>query len=206
MSDSLWIAKTPLILASGSATRRDLLVKAGIPVDVRPAQIDERLVDADARAEGASPIFIATLLAKAKAIDVSDSNPGRIVLGADQTLECEGRQFNKPSDTEDGKSHLRVFSGQTHVLHSAAVVVKDGQVLSETLSSARMTMRAMSEAFICAYVERVGPHVMTSVGGYQMEGIGSQLFEKIEGDHFTILGLPLLPLMRDLRKLGYLAE
>lgn len=206
MHDNLWIAKTPLMLASASSTRRDLLVAAGIPVAVCPAQIDERLIDFDARTNGAPPLWIATLLARAKAIDVSARNPGQVVLGADQTLECDGRQFDKPSGTEEGRAHLKFLSGRTHLLHSAAVLVKDGQVLAESVSSAQMTMRRLSETFISAYVERVGPRVIASVGGYQLEALGSQLFDSIVGDHFTILGLPLLPLMGQLRELGYLAE
>lgn len=206
MTDSLWVSELPLILASGSATRRQLLDAAGIPVKVCPADIDERRVDEQARAAGASAALVAGLLARAKAIDVSLRNPGRLVLGADQTLECDGRQFDKPQDVEQGRAHLRLFSGRRHLLHSAGALVMDGQVVGEASSSAELTMRPLSEAFITAYIQAAGPGVMTSVGGYQLEGIGSQLFETINGDHFTILGLPLLPLLRHLRELGYLAE
>lgn len=206
MSDSLWLSDSPLLLASGSVTRRHMLDAAGIPTDVCPAEIDERSVDDEARQNGASAMAVAALLARAKAMDVSARNPGRLVLGADQTLECGGKQFDKPANLQEGREHLRAFSGREHFLHSAAALVKDGELIVEVTTSAGLSMRTLSEAFIDVYVDAAGPRVMSSVGGYQLEGLGSQLFERISGDHFTILGLPLLPLMAHLRALGFLAE
>lgn len=206
MGHILWLSARTLVLASGSVTRRQLLEAAGIPVEVSPAAVDERQVDAQARREGASAGTIAAVLARAKAMEVSGRNPDRLVLGADQTLECDGKQYDKPLDPIEGRAHLAAFSGRAHQLHSAAALALDGQIIAESMSSAVLTMRALSDSFMDSYVEAAGPLVMTSVGGYQLEGIGSQLFERIEGDHFTILGLPLLPLLTQLRALGYLAE
>ncbi|MGV2979534.1 Maf family protein [Camelimonas sp. ID_303_24] len=206
MTNGLWLADAPLVLASGSATRREMLEAAGIPVETSPALIDEREVDGAARRAGASAVTVASLLARAKAMEVSARYPGRLVLGADQTLACAGRQYDKPADAAEGRAHLAAFSGRAHQLHSAAALVKDGKVVAEARSSAELTMRRLGAEFIAAYVAAVGPKVMTSVGGYQLEGLGSQLFDHIDGDHFTILGLPLLPLMGHLRAAGYLAE
>lgn len=206
MTRGLWLADMPLVLASGSATRRGMLEAAGIPVETSPAMIDERNVDDAARRAGAAAATVAALLARAKAMEVSARYPGRLVLGADQTLACEGRQYDKPANVAEGREHLAAFSGRAHHLHSAAALVKDGGLVAETQSSAELTMRRLGPEFIDAYVTAVGPKVMTSVGGYQLEGLGSQLFDRIDGDHFTILGLPLLPLMGHLRATGYLAE
>lgn len=206
MNCKSWLAKAPLVLASGSATRRKLLEAAGIPVCAQPADIDERATDRGARASGADAAVVAALLARAKAMNVSLRFPGRLVLGADQTLACDGKQFDKPQTISDAAAHLAAFSGRSHQLHSAAALVIDGLVLAEIRSSAELTVRCLSAQFIHTYLEDAGPSVLGSVGGYQLEGIGVQLFDKIQGDHFTILGLPLLPLMAELRAAGYLAE
>lgn len=206
MNTHLWLGHSPLVLASGSATRRQLLEAAGVPVEVRLAEIDEREVDGQARLSGADAVAVAMLLAKAKATDVSLRHPGRLVLGADQTLTCGGKQFDKPPTVSDAATHLATFSGRSHHLHSAAALAIDGLVVTEMQSSAELTMRRLSAGFIQAYLDAAGPSVLRSVGGYQLEGIGAQLFDSISGDHFTILGLPLLPLMSHLRAAGYLAE
>ncbi|TCO14679.1 Maf family protein [Camelimonas lactis] len=206
MIKGLWLADMPLVLASGSTTRRDMLAAAGIPVEASPAAIDEREVDRAARCAGAPAATVAMLLARAKAMEVSARYPGRLVLGADQTLACEGRQYDKPADMAQGKAHLNALSGRTHHLHSAAALIRDGRIVGEAQSSADLTMRHLGADFIDAYAAAVGPKFMMSVGGYQLEGLGSQLFERIDGDYFTILGLPLLPLMGHLRAAGYMAE
>jgi len=206
MTKGLWLADMPLVLASGSATRRDMLEAAGIPVETSPAAIDEREVDQAARRAGQPAAAVAMLLARAKAMEVSARYPGRLVLGADQTLACEGRQYDKPADMAQGRAHLNALSGRVHNLHSAAALIRDGRIVGETQSSAELTMRRLGAEFIDAYAAAVGPKVMMSVGGYQLEGLGAQLFDRIDGDYFTILGLPLLPLMSQLRAAGYMAE
>jgi len=195
---SLWLATAPLVLASKSAARRTLLEGAGIPIDVRPADIDERAVEADARASG--PDAAAALLARAKALAVAWQLPSRLVLGADQTLALGAQRFSKPADRNGAVAQLRALRGQTHELHSALALARDGKVIFEHHDAARLTMRGFSDKFLQDYLDTAGDAVMASVGGYQLEGPGIQLFERIEGDYFTILGLPLLPLLGFLRR------
>lgn len=187
----------PLILASQSATRQGLLRNAGIDIEIVAATIDERSV------QGASglkaPGDIALHLAHAKAAEVSARYPGRLVIGADQTLALGNRLFNKPTDRDSAATQLRTLSGATHELHSAVAVLRDGVARFEHAAVARMTMRAMSGEEIFAYLDAAGEAVTRSVGAYQLEGLGAHLFSRIEGDHFTILGLPLLPLLEFLR-------
>jgi septum formation protein len=200
----LWLAAQPLVLASRSASRRAVLAGAAIPVEILPADIDERAIETQAGLQ--SPSQIALLLARAKASAISAKLPERLVLGADQTLALGQRLFAKPADLAAASDQLKSLRGRSHELHSAVVVARDGAVLLEHCEIARLTMRSFSDRFLAAYIEAAGPAVTASVGGYQVEGIGIQLFERIEGDHFTILGLPLLRLLQFLRQHGYLAD
>jgi septum formation protein len=184
--------------------RRKILAAAGVPVEVRPAQIDERAVEAQARARDAAEA--ARLLARAKAQAVSAEMPGRLVLGADQTLALDGRRFSKPADRSGARAQLEALCGKTHQLHSGFAVVRDRAVLFEHVEAANLTMRRFSDAFVEAYLEAAGPAAYASVGAYQIESAGIHLFEKIEGDYFTILGLPLLPLLDYLRQSGALSD
>lgn len=194
---TLWRGKHPLILASQSRSRQALLANAGITFDAIPADIDERAIQ---QASGLSaPGEIASLLARQKAISVSVRNPGRYVIGADQTLALGNRLFSKPSDRAQAAEQLRALAGGSHELHAAIAVARDATILFETVVVARMIMRRLSDAEIDAYLDQAGEAVMTSVGAYQLEGLGVHLFERIEGDHFTILGLPMLPLLAFLR-------
>ena len=194
---SVWLGPSPLILASQSAVRKSLLVNAGIAVETIPASIDERAVQATSGVT--HPSGIAKLLAEAKARDVAKANPARIVIGADQTLALGTRLFNKPKDRASAAAQIAALAGQTHELHSAVSVVRDGRLLFSHVAVARMTMRPLAELEIAAYLDAAGEAVTTSVGAYQLESVGVNLFDKIDGDHFTILGLPLLPLLAFLR-------
>ena len=200
---ALWLADKPLVLASKSAPRRALLEAAGIPIEVHPADIDERAVERAAAASAAGEV--AAVLARAKALAVASVMPGRLVLGADQTLVLGERRFDKPADLAAARAQLRMLAGKTHELYSAIAFVRDGEVLNETVQVARMTMRALSDRFLDAYLEAAGSMVMASVGAYQLERYGVHLFERVEADHFTILGLPLLPALNFLRREGSLA-
>ena len=191
-----------IVLASGSRFRRAMLEAAGVELDVAPAKIDERAVEKTLQGSGASAEDLAQVLAEAKALEVSERNPGRLVLGCDQTLSLGDELFHKPEDMEDARRHLLKLSGRTHQLSSAAVLARNGTALWRDLGIARLTMRRLKPAFIGRHLARVGPMALNSVGAYQIEGEGIQLFEKIEGDHFTIVGLPLLPLLEELRQLG----
>lgn len=194
---TLWRGKDPLILASQSRARQMLLANAGLGFEAVPAEIDERAVQ---QASGLSaPGEIAALLARGKALWVSVRHPGRHVIGADQTLALEQRLFSKPAGRAQAAEQLRDLAGRSHELHSAVAVARDGKILFETVVVARMTMRQLSGAEIRAYLDEAGEGVISSVGAYQLEGLGVHLFERIEGDHFTILGLPLLPLLAFLR-------
>ena len=199
----LWLAAEPLVLASRSKARRALLDAAGIPVEIRPADLDERTVAA--RAGTKPPAELAVLLARAKALDVARTTPGRLVLGADQVLALDGIIFSKPAGRAAARAQLAALRGKTHVLHSGLAVARGGDVLFACVAEARLTMRAFSDNFIETYLDTAGAAVTESVGGYQVEGIGIQLFERIDGDHSTILGLPLLPLIAFLRRQGCLA-
>lgn len=199
---ALWLAKEPLLLASGSATRRLMLTQAGVPCDVQAPAIDERAVETAARNRGTPVPAIAGMLAAAKAIDVSQRKPGRLVLGADQTLTLGDVPLHKPRDRDDAARQLAAMAGRRHELRSAAAVARDGHVLFEAATVATLTVRALTEDAIQRYLDTAGPAVTTSVGGYQVEGTGVTLFEAIAGDHFTIMGLPLLPLLAWFRSEG----
>jgi septum formation protein len=200
----LWLAAQPLMLASKSAARRAVLQSAGVPIEIEPADIDERAIENDARLK--SPDMVATLLAREKARAVSSKHPGRMVLGADQTLALGERRFSKTPHRAAAREQLMALRGKTHSLHSGVAVLRDGKVLFEHADAAHLTMRAFSDAFVDSYLDAVGDKALASVGGYQLEGMGIQLFERVEGDHFTVLGLPLLPLLRWLREAGLLAN
>lgn len=200
----LWLAARPLVLASKSEVRLKILEAAGLPVEARPARIDERAVEAGGLVKTASAV--ASLLAREKARAVAATAPGRLVLGADQTLVLGQRRFSKPADRAAARDQLKALAGKTHELHSALALVRDGDILFEHGEVARLTMRAFSERFLEHYLDAAGPAATVSVGGYQLEGAGIHLFERIEGDYFTILGLPLLPLLDFLRQERLLAE
>jgi len=199
----LWLAAIPLVLASASAVRRRLLEAAGIPVDVRPADLDERAVEASVPSN--NPSAVAALLAREKALQVTATVPGRLVVGADQTLALGDRRFDKPGDRAAARAQLQALAGRTHELHAAVAVARDRRVLFEHVAIARLTMRPLTDTVLDRYVEAAGAAVTASVGGYQLEALGVHLFERVDGDHFTILGLPLLPLLAYLRAEGSLA-
>lgn len=191
-----------IILASTSPFRLAMLQIAGVAVRSVAPEIDERAVDAALEGSGVTPSEVADILAEAKALAVSQQFPSALVIGADQTLSLEHRIFHKPEDKEGARRHLLALSGKTHELNSAVVLARDGMVIWRKVETARMTMRNLDPAFIGRHLARVGDKALKSVGAYQVEGEGIQLFEKIEGDHFTIVGLPLLPLLQALRDEG----
>jgi septum formation protein len=200
---TLWRGPSPLILASQSRARQLLLAGAGIDYQAVPADIDERGVQ---QSSGLTlPGDIAALLAGEKARAVSSRHPGQFVVGADQTLALGKRLFSKPAGRMQAAGQLRALAGNRHELHSAVAVARDGKILFETVAVAGMTMRPLAAAEIEAYLNEAGEAVTSSVGAYQLEGLGVHLFERIEGDHFTILGLPLLQLLAFLRSERLLA-
>jgi len=194
---TLWRGKEPLILASQSHARQVLLADAGINFESEPAAIDERQIQQ--KSNLSTPGDIAALLAREKCLFVSRRRPGRYVVGADQTLALGTRLFTKPSGRIQAAEQLRALAGRSHELYSAVAVARDGKILFEKIVIARMSMRALSEAEIGAYLDEAGAAVTSSVGAYQLEGLGVHLFERIEGDHFTILGLPMLALLEFFR-------
>ncbi|QIB36191.1 Maf family protein [Ancylobacter pratisalsi] len=192
------------MLASKSAARRTLLESARLPVETIAVEVDERRLEAEAEAvaEGADPPTVAAVLAQAKARAGSASYPGRLVLGADQTLALGGEAFHKPASLQGARTQIARLSGRTHALHSAIAVAQDGAIVFETVETAHLTMRPLAEEAIDAYLAAAGDAVLSSVGGYQLEALGIHLFERVEGDHAVILGLPLLPLLAFLRRHG----
>jgi septum formation protein len=203
MMPPLWRAAQPLVLASRSASRRSMLEAAGLPLEISVSDLDERSVEA--AAGPLDPAGAALLLACEKARAVAQHRPGRLVVGADQTLALGKRRFDKPPDREAARAQLKALSGNTHELHSAVAVMCDGNVLLETVDTASLTMRNLSGSFLDAYFDAAGASVLDSVGAYQLEKLGIHLFERIAGDHFTILGLPLFALLAFLRRDGFLA-
>ena len=201
---ALWLEPLPLLLASKSVIRSELLRGALIPVEIRPAEIEERAVEASLTGDGATPSSVAGALAAAKAIDVSTRAPGRLVLGADQTLSLAGERFTKPKDRESGRAQLMRLAGRTHQLASGVALVRDGAVLWTGIDEASLTMRPLSAEFVEAYLDAAGAGVLSSVGGYQYEGAGVHLFENVDGDFSTILGLPMLRVAAALRAAGAL--
>ncbi|PDT14987.1 septum formation inhibitor Maf [Rhizobium sp. J15] len=191
-----------LILASSSPFRRALMENAGLCFEAHAARIDERAVEVPLEKAGAAPDAVALVLARAKAEEVSRRFPDSLVIGSDQTMSLGERVFHKPRDMADAANHLQTLSGANHRLNSAVAIVRGGVVLWEHLAHAELTMRPLTADFITRHLARVGERALSSVGAYQLEGEGIQLFEKIEGDYFTILGLPMLPLLEKLRELG----
>jgi septum formation protein len=200
----LWRGGAPLVLASKSAARQKLLAAAGIPFETRPAPIDERGLEVPLLASGAGAAKVALELSRAKALHVSANMLDRLVIGADQTLCFEGRVLGKPASFDAAAAQLKALSGRTHELYSSCCVARENAIVFETVCVARLGCRALSAEFIQAYVRQAGDAVLSSAGAYQLEGLGIHLFETIEGDHATILGLPLLPLLKFLREEGSL--
>jgi len=197
-----WRGTAPLVLASQSRARQALLSAAGIPFEICAALIDERGIEAPLVASGANAADIALYLSRAKALKVSREMPGRLVIGADQTLCLEGRLFGKPAGRAAAMVQLEALSGRTHELYSGCCVARENIVLFETVCVARLSCRRLSPAFIDAYVEEAGD--LNSAGVYRIEGAGIHLFDAIDGEHATILGLPLLALLKFLREEGSL--
>ncbi|QZD90818.1 Maf family protein [Qipengyuania aurantiaca] len=195
------LAGSGIVLASNSASRKAMLEAAGVAFEARPADVDERALEAEM--EGAEPAEVAQALAGAKAAAVSDA---RIVLGSDSLVEVDGRRFDKPASREQAAEHLRFFSGKVMTLHSAAALAKDGQIVWVGSDFARLRVRELSEDFIAAYLEAEWPEVSYCVGVFRIEGPGVQLFESIMGDQFTVLGMPLLQVIDALRKEGVLTS
>jgi septum formation protein len=200
---TLWCGNSPLVLASRSRARQTLLGSAGIEFQAIPAEIDERSVQQSAAL--AAPQEIAAFLAREKALAVSRSEPGKYVVGADQTLALGSRLFTKPTGRAQAAEQLRALVGKAHDLYAAVAVARDGKILFEEVAVAHMTMRPLNKAQIDCYLDEAGDSVTSSVGAYQLEGLGVHLFERIEGDHFTILGLPLVSLLTFLRNERLLA-
>lgn len=194
----LWLSPQPLVLASKSEVRGKMLAAAGLRIEIRPVPIDERAAEAKAGTTDAAAI--ARYLARAKADAVTPDVPGYLVLGADQTLARGSARFSKPADRAEALEQLRSLRGRTHELHSALALVRDGKLIFDCVDSARLTMRNVSDRFLEDYLDMAGDTAFASVGGYQLEGIGIHLFERVEGDYFTILGLPLLLLLSFLRQ------
>jgi septum formation protein len=189
-----------IVLASNSASRRAMLDAAGVAYRSQPAEVDERLIEAGMA--GAVPATVATALAKAKAESVNGG--GLLVLGSDSLVTVNGRRFDKPRDRAEAAEHLRAFSGQVMALHSAAAIARDGAVIWSEAAVARLRVRPLSDAFIAQYLAAEWPAVTGCVGVFRIEALGVQLFEAIKGDHFTVLGMPLLPVLAALRDLGEL--
>jgi len=191
-----------IILASGSPYRRKLLEAAGIEFTVLKPDLDERAVEAPLAGTGATPEDVALVLAEAKATVVSQARPDALVIGSDQTLSLGEDLFHKPADMAEARRHLLRLSGRTHHLNSAVVLARNGEAVWRHVAIARMTMRTLEPGFVGRHLAAVGDAALTSVGAYQVEGQGIQLFERIDGDYFTIVGLPLLPLLAALREHG----
>jgi nucleoside triphosphate pyrophosphatase len=196
-----WRERDPLVLASRSSARRALLEAAGIPLELHPADFDERALE---RGASLAPGAVAQFLSREKAAAVSRARPGRLVLAADQVASLGAQRFSKPADRAMARAQLSMLSGRSHELHSAITFAQDETVLFEHVEVARLTMRPLSEAFLDAYLDAAGSAVTASVGAYQVEGLGIQLFERIEGDYFTVLGLPLISALDFLRRRGCL--
>ncbi|MBA3039774.1 MAG: Maf-like protein [Alphaproteobacteria bacterium] len=193
-----------LVLASASPSRRMLMENAGLKFQAVAAQIDERAIEREIEHRALGPDELALELAFSKALEVSSRFPQALVIGCDQTMSLGQQVFHKPADRAEARANLLLLRGRTHRLNSGVVLVRGGREIWRNLSTADLSMREFSDAFLEDYLVRCGDDVMKSVGCYQLEGIGIQLFNSISGDYFTILGLPLLPLLEQLRTLGEL--
>ena len=193
-----------IVLASQSASRKAMLEAAGVPFKAAPAHVDERGIEASLG--DASPSEVALALAEAKALAGSAGHPGQLVLGSDSLVEVAGRRFDKPKSREDAADHLRFFSGKAMQLHSAAALARDGELVWRHGEVARLNVRSLSESFIADYLAAEWPEVRACVGVFRIEGRGVHLFESIEGSQFTVLGMPLLPLLGALRDAGVLVS
>jgi len=200
------LSNGPVILASGSATRRKMLTDAGLDIVAVSPAVDEDEIKRSAQAAGLRCEEVAEALAELKAARVAKSYPNALVIGADQMLECSGVWFDKPPDADHARAQLKALSGRTHRLVSCAVVLLNGERVWHHVDQASLSMRAMSDDFLDRYLQAAGPSVLHSVGAYQLEGPGAQLFSRVQGDFFTILGLPLLPLLDFLRLRGILPD
>lgn len=190
----------PVVLASASGVRSRILEEAGIDHVRDPARLDESAIKSANRNK--DPGIVAGLLAETKAVQVSKRHPGALVIGADQILDLDGEWFDKPKTPEEAVKHLKKLRGVAHILVSAVSAVRDGRPLWRHVDTARLVMRPFGDNFLAAYLKKAGPDVLGSVGVYRLEGPGAQLFSEIDGDYFTILGLPLLPLLAFLRGQG----
>ena len=190
-----------LILASGSAARQRMLEDAGLAFKAQSPRVDEEAAKASLRAQGLKPRYQADALAELKALSVSRGSAD-FVIGADQMLAIEGDVLDKPKDLAEARTHLTRLRGRTHELITAAVIAREGAIIWRHIDTPRLKMRPFSDAFLDDYLERAGDSALHSVGAYQLEGLGAQLFERVEGDYFSVLGLPLLPLMAFLREHG----
>ncbi len=201
--DNLW-QRELFVLASGSQTRRAMLKNAGLDFIADASDVDEDSIKKISKAEGASILATAEALALAKAKKISAERKGMLVLGCDQMLECEGHWLDKAGDVKIARSQLNLLSGKKHQLISAAVLLRDGKAVWQKTEIATLHMRTLSPDFINAYIAQMGERLLGSVGCYALEGLGSQLFEKVEGDHFVVLGLPLMAFLEALREQGIL--
>ncbi|HWU63424.1 MAG TPA: Maf family nucleotide pyrophosphatase [Ensifer sp.] len=195
-------AEPKLILASGSPFRKQLMEAAGLTFAADPARINEREIEAPLVLAGATPEAVATALAKAKAEDVANRHADAFVIGSDQVMSMDGRLFHKCTSVEMAREQLRSMRGRTHRLSSAISIVRNGEEVWKHISVADLTFRDFTDAFLDSYIANAGSKVLLTVGAYSYEGLGQQLFEKVEGDFFTIIGLPMLPLLAALRELA----
>jgi len=200
------VGATGLILASASASRAAILRNAGLDIEIIPAGVDESELKRSVRSGGGTAADVARMLAELKATRISQRRPGAFVIGADQMLECAGDWYDKPGTLADARRQLLQLRDRPHSLITAAVVVRDGVGIWAHTETATLRMRRFSDAFLERYLAHLGPEVLETVGCYRLEGLGAQLFTHIDGDFFTILGLPLLPLLDFLRGHGILAE
>lgn len=193
-----------IILASGSAIRREILTNAGVSFEAIRPDVDESVIKKEAQKEGADLETIAMKLAEAKCLDVALREEG-LVIGSDQIMEFEDRLYDKPSNMEEARARLLEIQGKTHSLINAVAVAENGEIIWRNLGRSKLAMRAMTENEIDAYLAEAGPEILSSVGAYQIEKLGGRLFERVDGDHFAILGLSLFPLLKLLRREGALA-